>query len=163
MSGSAGNTASSASEKPGRKDVVLTLTVAARMLPLVKGIVADILHNQETLLSLQPEQDRLDRQRRTLSWPERLRRYEVNEDVARAERELEQAIGELDKLGVILVDIWEGQIGFPTLVNGRRACFSWKPGEETLVYWHFEGESTRRPIPPSWSKMTNVRLRSKKP
>jgi hypothetical protein len=43
-------------------------------------------------------------------------------------------------------------IGFPTLVNNRRAYFCWHPGETALQYWQFADEETQRPIPASWFK-----------
>jgi hypothetical protein len=51
---------------------------------------------------------------------------------------------------VALFDDLRGQVGFPTQVNGRRAYFSWRLGEEEVKSWHFAGESARRTIPASW-------------
>ena len=76
------NRASGPAERPRRKDVVFDLTTARRMLPLVRRIVQDIQSSCEQLTRLQPEQDRLDRHRRDLSWPERQRRYAVREEIA---------------------------------------------------------------------------------
>jgi|DewCreStandDraft_4_1066084.scaffolds.fasta_scaffold259584_1 hypothetical protein len=158
MSGSAENMASSAYEDPSRREVVLDLTTASRMLPLVQRIVADILHSRQLLARLLPEQDILDRQRRTLDWPGRQRRYQLQEDVSATEQKMQDALAELEVLGLILEDGDSGQIGFPTLVNDSRAYFSWKPGEEGLLFWHFASEAQRRPIPASWFKASNVRL-----
>ena len=76
-------------------------------------------------------------------------KYQVREEVAELERLLQEALAELEVLGVILIDA-EGSIGFPTLVNDRKAFFSWRPGEEGIRSWHFAGESVCRPIPNSW-------------
>src|SRR5438874_12735554 len=88
MSESMGDTTSSAPEKPERAEKVLTLTTARNMLPLVRRIVGDAVHSRQGLAKLQPERDRLERQRRTLSWPERSRRYELDEELAALERNL---------------------------------------------------------------------------
>src|SRR5262245_41846747 len=104
MNGSKGNAASNAPEKPGRGDIVLNLVTARRMLPLVQRVVNDILQSQKILDRLQPEQDRLDRQRRSLAWPERQRRYQLRDEVAEAERQLHDALQELGDLGLALLD-----------------------------------------------------------
>ena len=81
MSGFPGNTASNAYERPDRRETAMNLLTARRMLPLVQRIVADILSHQKSLERLQPEQERLDRQRRDLRWPQRQRRYQL-QDIA---------------------------------------------------------------------------------
>ena len=153
MNGSTEHRASDPGERPpGRSQAVLNLGSARRMLPLVGRIVADLLKQQRLVDQLGPEQDRLDRNRRSLHWPERQRRYQVHEEFALAQRELTEARAELDVLGVALIDPLTGQIGLPTVVNGRLAYFSWKPGESGIQYWHFPGETTRRTVPASWSE-----------
>jgi hypothetical protein len=161
MNGSTGNTASGAFETPGRREAVLNLTTARRMVPLVRRIITDLARARQDLARLQPEQERLDRQRRTLSWPERSRRYQLREEIAAADLALQEARAELEVLGVVLVDEEVGAIGLPTLVNGRRAFFSWMPGEEGLKFWHFAGETLRRPIPASWTKADDTTLTGK--
>src|SRR5262249_45097117 len=148
----------SASEKPERRDVVLNLATAQRMLPLVRQIAADILQCHQELSRLRPEQQRLDRNRHNLSWPQRQRRYEVREETIVAEQNLLDALAELEVLGLNLENQAAGQIGFPTLVNDRKAYFSWKLGENGLQYWHFAGEAVRRPIPSTWAKAADIRL-----
>ena len=158
MSGSAEYQAHGASETPNRPEAVVNLATANRMVPLVRRIVEDILRHQRQLAQLQPEQERLDRQRRTLNWPERARRYQLSEELAAEESSLLEAMAELEVLGVALVDPESGRIGFPTIVNERPAFFSWQPGEETLRYWHFGTELVRRAIPASWAKHADIRL-----
>jgi hypothetical protein len=152
MNGSKDHRSSDASDKPERADTVLSLHTVQRMLPLVQRIVGDILHNQQSLKRLEPEEEVLDRNKRTLAWPQRQRRYQVKEELSRTNHDLKGALTELRDLGVVLLDLDEGLIGFPTMVNNRRAYFSWHPGEQGLQYWAFADEETRRPIPPSWLK-----------
>jgi hypothetical protein len=161
MNGSTENTAHGASEKPGRRETLFNLATAQRMLPLVRRIVADLLHQQQCLVQLLPEQDRLDRQRRTLSWPDRARRYQVQEEIAAANQHLQEALVELANLGVALVNAQDGRVGFPTVVNRRPAYFSWRAGEEELRYWHYPDESARRPIPANWVKSAHISLSPK--
>jgi hypothetical protein len=121
------------------------------MLPLVGRIARDIAGRHAQLARLRPEQARLERNRRTLAWPERARRYQLQEEVASAERELHDALAELEVLGVVLLDPAAGLVGFPTVVNDRRAFFSWQPGEAGLDFWNYAGDTVRRRVPEAWT------------
>jgi hypothetical protein len=158
MSGSTEHWASDASEQSGRREVVLNLGTARRMLPLVSRIVEDILNLQRRQQQLSAEQERLDRQRLTLAWPQRKRRYAVHDEVNAVERQLGEARAELEHLGIAIIDAHEGRVGLPTVVNGHLAFFSWKPGDEGLRHWHFAGETIRRTIPASWKDTGDIRL-----
>lgn len=152
MNGSKGYRAPDASEKPLESLPIFSLTTVQKMLPLVGRIVDDYLHSQLAHVRLEPEEARLDRQRRDLAWPERQRRYEVKEQLTQAENSMSAAVEELDGLGVRLLDADLGRVGFPTMVNNRRAYFSWRHGEEGLHTWHFAEEEVFRPIPAAWLK-----------
>jgi hypothetical protein len=147
--------ASGAPDKPARRNRILNLPTAQSMLPLVQRIVTDILNRQASLDRMLPELDRLDRNKRMLSWPMRQRRYQLREEISLAEQDLESAFLELGELGVELLDPLAGRVGFPTVVNERAAYFSWKPGETGILGWHFAQESKSRPIPPTWSKVAD--------
>lgn len=152
MSGSRSYPTSDASESPERGEVVLSLKTVHKMLPLVQQIAQDLVNIHASAARLLPEEERLDRDRRSLDWPARQRRYEVKEELARSERELEVAHAELRDLGVVVLDDLLGRVGFPTLVNNRRAYFSWVLGEDGLHTWRFADEDVDRPIPASWLK-----------
>jgi hypothetical protein len=152
MNGSAENKAHGASEKPSRREKTLDLETARKMLTLVQRIVEDIVTQHQEIERLIPEQDRLDRHKKDLSWPERQRRYRVQEQILASEQLLEEARAELVALSVLLLDAPSGLVGFPTLVNNRRAFFSWKRGEDGVQFWHYPGEDERRRIPASWAK-----------
>jgi hypothetical protein len=151
MNGFTERRASGAGERPGRNDLVLTWETSSAMLPLVRLVVADVLRYQQRLAHLEPERDRLERDRLQLAWAERARRYEIEEEISLAANELRSSRGELESLGITLLDA-AGLVGFPTIVNNRRAFFSWKPGEEGLTFWNFAGDRNRRPVPAGWTK-----------
>jgi hypothetical protein len=161
MNGSTENRASGAPEKPGGYEVVLSWETSQQMLPLVQRIVDDLLGRQRRLDCLLPEKDRLDRRRRTLAWPERSRRYQLHDEIASEERQLQEVLGELAGLKLILVDAQSGQVGFPTVVNGRQALFSWRPGDDGLKFWHYHAETHRRVIPAAWTKGAEAPRRRK--
>jgi hypothetical protein len=156
MSGSRSYPTSDASESPEHGEVVLSLKTVHKMLPLVQQIASDIVTSFRTMERLQPEEERLDRGRRSLDWPGRKRRYEIKEELAKAQKDLEVAQAELRELGVVVLDDLEGRIGFPTMVNNRQAYFSWHVGEDGLHNWRFADEVADRPIPASWLKELNL-------
>jgi hypothetical protein len=160
------NRATNPAGKPRKKEVTLDLTTARSMLPLVQSIVADIVTTRRALNKLTPESERLERHRRDLVWQERQRRYQVADEIAAAEKALAVAVGELNGLGVTLVDDEVGEVDFPTKVNGRTAAFSWIAGEDGLRHWHYADEESRRPIPADWDKagaVTATRYRGNQP
>lgn len=147
------------SSKSRRKDVNLDLQTARQMLPLVRSIVRDIVDTRSELTKLHPEKDSLEKQRRELDWQARERRYHLSEEIAAVETAYKQAMGELRDLGLALVDGQTGCVAFPTRINGRPAVFTWQPGEENVVFWNYEEEDTRRPIPNEWVPGTPMRLK----
>jgi hypothetical protein len=152
MNGFTENRAPGAFERPGANDLVLTWGASHAMLPLVGRIVADLVRGHEQLAQLRAEQERLDSRRQTLAWPERSRRYQVQEERTAVEKELHEVYAELEILGVAVLHGPSGLVGFPTIVNDRRAFFSWRPGEEDLAYWNFAGDPVRHLVPESWTK-----------
>lgn len=152
MNGFTENRAPGAFERPGPHDLVLTWGASHAMLPLVGRIVSDLMGGHEQLAQLRPEQERLDRQRHTLSWPDRSRRYQLQEEIASVEKDLRHVYTELESLGVAILHGPSGLVGFPTIVNERRAFFSWRPGEEDVVFWNFAGDPVRHAVLESWTK-----------
>ncbi len=144
--------ASGASEQPGAGDQILTWGASQAMLPLVGRITADIVNNHRRHHQLQPELSRLERRKNALTWPERSRRYSIQDELLVLNREMQGHLAELSGLGVVLLDMAVGLVGFPTVVNDRKAYFSWKPGEEGLKFWNFAEEMERHPVPEHWTK-----------
>jgi hypothetical protein len=152
MSGFTENRASDASERPDGEAVVLTWGAAGAMLPLVGRIAADMVRLHDRLVHLRPEKNRLDRMRRSLGWPDRARRYQLQEETEGVVRDLQDATAELDVLGLALLHGPTGLIGFPTIVNDKPAFFSWRPGEEKLAFWNYADDLVRRPVPATWTR-----------
>jgi hypothetical protein len=145
--------ASRPSRSQDRSGIVLDLPTVRKMLPLVRHIVSDVLDVEKQLGTLLWERGGLDRNRRDLSWPERQRRYFLLDEAAKLEQRRKDAVAELKELGVQVLDVTHGRVGFPTIVNTRPAYFSWRPEEDGVNFWHFAGDDDRRrPIPPSWTQ-----------
>src|SRR4051812_8593232 len=152
MNGSKGYSASDAPDTPDRGETVLSLKTVQRMLPLVRRIVDDILAHRQALARLLPEEELLDDARRKLAWPQRQRRYHIKDERTKVGLDLQAALDELHALGVMLLEPTAGRVGFPTMVNNRRAYFSWQPGEDVLTHWRFAGEEADHDIPAAWLK-----------
>jgi hypothetical protein len=157
MSSSSNMRAPEPTGKSKRKTNTIDLPTARQMLPLVRSIVQDIVDQKRRLTDLVHEQYTLDRERRSLTWESRRRRYMVAEEVAQTERNYSSAIDELTKLGVALVDPNAGRVDFPTRINGRAAAFSWQVGEDGVEFWRYQEENQRRPIPRDWQPGTAIR------
>lgn len=149
-----------AGKPPRRKAVTLDLTTARKMLPLVRGIVADVVDAQTNLTRLTNEREMLDESRLALDWAGRQRRYSVADDIAHAEKALATAVTELTGLGLKLADPAAGAVDFPTRINGRPAAFAWQPGDDAVSFWHYADEDHRRTIPADWQTGTPLRHRS---
>ena len=93
MSGSAENRTSDESRRKDPDEPVLSWVTSWRMLPLVRVIIRDVLEYRERLSNLAPEKARLSRRRHGLSWPERARRYRVEEEIEQLEKALHSAVG----------------------------------------------------------------------
>jgi hypothetical protein len=145
--------------QPKKKQTPIDLTTARQMLPLVESIVRDIVDTRQKLSRLSGEQDVLDRERRSLTWESRRRRYSLADELNTASTAYTAAVGELSRLGVSLVDESAGSVDFPTRINGRAAAFSWQMGEDGVRYWRYAGEEVRRPIPTDWQPGTALRSR----
>jgi hypothetical protein len=156
MSGSTENQAQGTRRMLGQRESAFNLATARKMVPLVRRIVEDVLQDQRRLIRLRPELNRLDRERHRLSWPERSRRYELQEEMAAADKHLQETLSELAGLKLIWVDAITGRVGFPTIVNSRKAFFSWEPGEESIRFWHFPNDLERKPVPASWARKANL-------
>jgi hypothetical protein len=152
------------SPRPSARTVIrLDLPTVRKMLPLVQRIVADLLTAEQHVGSLLWELEGLDRNRRNLTWPERQRRYFVQDEIAHAKDRRRELEGELEHLGVTVTDAVHGRVGFPTIVNDKQAFFSWQPGEDEIGFWHFAGDADRRrPIPPSWVLDTPIPAATKR-
>src|SRR3954451_20480070 len=106
------------SEEEGgtRTEKVLNLRTVQKMLPYVQGIVTELTERRRMLATLHPEQGRLERQKRHLSWQERKARYSIQDEIVLQDRGIQDVVDELGNLGVVVLDADEGRVGFPTMV-----------------------------------------------
>ena len=66
----------------------------------------------------------------------------------KAEQRAQDAVAEIDSIGVQVKDIDIGLLDFPCVVEGQIILLCWKLGEKTITHWHGteEGFAGRKPI-----------------
>jgi hypothetical protein len=132
-----------ASKRPRREQ--FTVEEANATLPLVRAIVTDLAHLSRELT---------DRRRR-LSFllagrnpnegdPYQQELLQVQDDLEKDSQRLRGYVTELRELGVESRSGAEGLVAFPSILDGRRVCLSWKLGEAEILYWHEAGGGFRR-------------------
>jgi hypothetical protein len=135
-------------KRAGRREC-FTVADANATLPLVRAIVSDlatlsgeVMERRRRLSLLLAGRDPHDRD---LYHQELIQVEEVLEKDARRLREY---VEELRALGVEPAHGPEGIVIFPSVLDGRRVCLSWKLGEPEVLYWHERdaGYRQRRPL-----------------
>ena len=115
---------------------------ASRALVLIKRIVADILDDAPRMRELQE----------LLEAAERAGRDEqaqfVRANLAGVTERYQRCLGELDDLGVELVDVDLGVVEFPCIADRVEVRLCWRFGRRELVGWHEVGQcyAACRPI-----------------
>jgi len=150
--------ASGSTGKPRRKEGTMNLPTARRMFPLVRRIAEELRDATRLAATLNQRNEHLERFRRELVWQERQMWYRIREQLSQNEQVLAETRRELNDLGVTILDAYEGRVGFPTLVSGERAYFTWQPDEDDIRYWQYPGDSERRPIPKEWDQEADLRV-----
>ena len=119
----------------GRK--IFTVETANAALPLVRAIVSDLAELSREVV------DRRERLALLLAGRERGAQDLYGEELSQIEEELEkdsrrlqEYVGELRDLGVEPKNGPEGLVDFPALIDGRPVYLCWKLGEPEVLHWH---------------------------
>ena len=117
-----------------------TIDQANKMLPLVKSITNDIQTHWERIILLRTEIE-CAFEKKDITAPASLK-----EELDYLVDKINNYIGEVEDLGLFVVEFKRGVINFPSLQNGRKVFLSWKMGEDIVEFWHNldEGFSARR-------------------
>ncbi len=123
--------------QPSQPVRVFTVQEANATLPLVRAIVADL-----AALS----RDVYDRRQRLLLLnsgrqprpqdPYQEELAQIEEELKKDTRRLQEYIEELRQLGVEPKSATEGLVDFVSVMDGRRVYLCWKLGEPEILYWH---------------------------
>lgn len=133
---------------------ILTWEESQAMLPLVSRIVKDVIDWTKALDEAEAALGTLPSNKQQMDWDMRSQTYHLKDRLAECGRELRGAFLELETLRLTLLDQEFGVVGFPTLVNNRRAFFIWQLGETSIAYWCYTCDPTRRMIPKAWIRET---------
>jgi hypothetical protein len=120
--------------------LLFTPASANRTLPLVRGVVADILELGRELRALHAssgEGNGFEKRRA--------------QAIRSAETQLKSLLGELESIGCSYRD-WNFEIGlvdFPAIIDGEEVSLCWRSDEDAVLWYHGvdAGYAGRRPIP----------------
>jgi hypothetical protein len=114
---------------------LFTLEEAQSVLPLVKSIVRGI---REDYAVLQPKATELrDLERQPAVAPEmRVRRRALVEEVQELTARVNEALAELDALGVEFKGYEHGLVDFPARRHDEVVYLCWRYDEERIAFWH---------------------------
>ncbi len=129
---------------------IFTIEQARAMLPLLRLIVTDIALSHRELTE---RKSNLRRMVRGHEGKPRFHLYdaeisEIQEDLKSESAHLEDYVGELENLGVVLRSAHDGIVDFPALIDDTPAFYTWQMDQPDVVDFHWAAESTadRKPI-----------------
>ncbi len=131
-----------------RPTKLFTVEEANRTLPLVRAIVSDITNLSREVIERRQRLSQLIAGRnldRTDLYAGEL--AEIEKDLERDTRRLQEYIGELRQLGVEPKGP-DGLVDFPAMMEGRVVYLCWKLGEPEVLFWHEveDGYAGRQPL-----------------
>ncbi|MEX1232346.1 MAG: DUF2203 domain-containing protein [Planctomycetaceae bacterium] len=115
-----------------------TVESANRSLPLVKGIVSDIVALYH---DIHERKERLNRIRRLPGHRPKNSAYseeleQIEEELDKDISKLEDFVGELTQIGVEMKDPVKGLVDFYSKMDGREVYLCWMMGEPEVTHWH---------------------------
>ena len=119
--------------------LLFTPQEANKTLPLVKGIVKDILNTGRRVRDLSQKLGES---------------FNSNSEVQNLLSELREHLAELDNIGCFYKDFKFsiGLVDFPAIINGEEVLLCWRSDEPEIKYYHGvnTGYTSRCPIPQSY-------------
>ena len=72
----------------------------------------------------------------------------------KAVQETKDTLAEIDSIGVLVKDLEQGLLDFPSVMDGKTVLLCWKLGEPAIAHWHTEEEgfAGRKPLDPRFGK-----------
>lgn len=130
---------------------VFTVELANRTLPLVRRIIADVVHEFPRWRDLVARYELLSAGARP-EWGESPEMQKTHREIDRLAERIESYRRELEQVGCHLKDAATGLVDFYGLHQGRLVCLCWKHGEDTVAFWHEveAGFAGRQPITPEF-------------
>jgi hypothetical protein len=78
----------------------------------------------------------------------------------KALQETRDTLAEIDEIGVVVKDLAQGLLDFPSVMDGRAVLLCWKLGEKEIGFWHTpeDGFAGRKPLTGRLGKTGKERL-----
>ncbi len=72
----------------------------------------------------------------------------------KAVQEAKDTLVEIDSIGVLVKDLEQGLLDFPSMMDGKPVLLCWKLGEPAIAHWHTEQEgfAGRKPLDSRFGK-----------
>jgi hypothetical protein len=127
------------SVKPSVPKKRFTLANANKALPLVKRIVSDVVKTHEHALVLQNQLEAAENSKDTAA---------AQSELNRTLQQMQAFVAELTEIGCEVKDYKTGLIDFVGQHQGRDVYLCWRPGEDSIHFWHelTAGFAGRKPI-----------------
>jgi hypothetical protein len=121
-----------------------TLEEANALVPEIRKIFMEINYEKHELARKLIEAG--DLKNRVNTNGNRAALKEKIEQIISLQESLTESHRSLMEKGLIVRDLDQGIVDFPTIIEGDLGYFCWKLGENKIDYWHPVGEGTRRLI-----------------
>ncbi len=126
-----------------------TLEEANELVPWLEATFQRLMPAQEELTALQARLLTLQRQRRSNGASSSQSDVtQVQEELNRLVQRFEESIREITDQGILVRDVAQGLVDFPSLREGREVYLCWIGGEEQIEFWHEtdRGFAHRQPL-----------------
>jgi hypothetical protein len=118
-----------------------TLEEANELVPEIRRIFMEINYEKHELAKKLIEAGEI--KKRAMTDGNRRELKEKIEQILILQESLNQTHKSLLSKGLIIRDLDQGVVDFPTIIEGDLGYFCWKMGEMSIKYWHPVGEGTR--------------------
>ncbi len=120
-----------------RRRKTFTVQEANAALPLIRAIVRDLVETSRDTVDRRERLAYLIRGRsRDVQDPYREELAQIEDELEKQSRQLQEYVQELRDLGVEPKSATEGLIDFPAVLDGRLIYLCWKLGEPEVLHWH---------------------------
>lgn len=122
---------------PLRRRRTFTVQEANAALPLVRAIVRDLVEASRDVVERRERLSFLIGGRsRDKQDPYREELAQIEDELEKDSRQLQEYVAELRQLGVEPKSATEGLVDFPAVIDGRLVYLCWKMGEPEVLHWH---------------------------
>lgn len=128
---------------PSRSGLTYTPARATKTLPLVRRVVKDLLNIADVMNHQQLQLDGINQLGEPIDQAAyREERDDVEKSLTVEKDRWQQYLSELSAIGVSHHVPFDGTIDFPAMLNRRPIRLCWRPGDESVEYWHEINETS---------------------